>query len=251
MAYFIWSGASLIAGDTDTGTLEVGAPILVLASKADRPADANGKTGDMWQFYIIRADMKPTDAIKLGLDAAVCGNCPHRSVKNRTCYTYGTTAVAANGMYRAHIAGKSKVFSPDMVAGDTVRLGAYGDPCAVPLEVWQPILAASVGWTAYTHQWRDTDPAYAAICQASCDSLQDQADATALGWRTYTVAPVGTTKVPGAVPCPSPRVKCETCLKCSGTGSGRKGNVWIEAHGSSARRFSPVVGRPLPLSVVA
>ena len=247
MAYFVWAGPSQLTGD----------PIMVLAIKAARASAANAKTGDMWQMYILPATQSPTDAIASGADRAVCGLCPHRkphgdgeeSYGIGDCYTYGTTAVAANGSWRVERDGRSLEFSPDMVTGDTVRLGAYGDPAAVPFEVWVPILAASTGHTAYTHQWRDCDARFRDIAMASCDSVEDMALATSLGWRCYTVVPVGTGKIAGAVPCPSPRIKCADCLKCGGTASGRTGNVSIEAHGARAKSFRPVVGRSLPLSV--
>lgn len=246
MAYFVWQGISAIGGEAADGSvIDAGAPIVVLASKAKSPDKANGKTGDMWQMYILLADVLPTEGKAQGLDASVCGDCIHRKVNGNTCYTYGTVLAGANGMWRQWKAGKAQPFTADMVAGSTVRLGAYGDPAAVPYEVWQPILAASNGWTAYTHQWETADARFTAVAQASCDSLSEQKIATARGWRTYTVMPVGTERVAGAVPCPSPRIACADCLKCSGTGLGRKGNVWIAAHGSRAG----AVGKPLPLSV--
>lgn len=239
MAYYVWSGPSAIDGT----------PIVVLATKAATPKAANSKTGDMWQFYILPDGVKPTTAIATGQDRAVCGDCVHRKVNSGTCYTYGTGIVAANGMTRVHDAGNSREFSPTMVAGSTVRLGSYGDPAAVPYDVWAPIVAASNGWTGYTHQWRTCDQRFKSLCMASCDGTDDMAQATAAGWRTYTVVPVGTGRIPGAVPCPSPRVKCEDCLKCSGTGAGRRGNVSIQAHGVLAGKFRATVGQSLPLSV--
>lgn len=247
MAYFIWAGLSQVSGiDASGSAIAAGEPIMVLASKAKTPGKANRKTGDMWQLYILLQNVRPTDAIREGRDAAVCGDCIHRGINGNTCYTYGLTTMAANGMYDQHHAGGSQAFTPDMVTGDTVRLGAYGDPAAVPYEVWEPIIAASAGHTGYTHQWRTCDQRFANICQASCDTPEDMKLATARGWRTYTVMPVDTERVPGAVPCPSPRIKCESCLKCSGTALGRKGNVWIAAHGTRAGKFT---GRPLPLTV--
>lgn len=249
MAYHVWSGNSQITGD----------PIMVLAIKAATPKSANAKTGDMWQMYILPALVKPTDAIATGADQSVCGNCPHRrggpdadpAAFIGDCYTYGTTAVAANGSFRMHHDGRSLAFTPDMVTGDKVRLGAYGDPAAVPYEVWETILSASAGHTGYTHQWRDCDPRFRDVVMASCDSIEDMREATARGWRCYTVVPVGTGKINGAVPCPSPRIKCESCLKCDGVGNGRRGNVSIEAHGARAKQFRPTVGRSLPLSVAS
>ena len=249
MAYFIWHGPSTIGGiDANGDTIKPGIPVVVLASKAKSPDKANVKTGDMWQFYILVADMPPTEAKAAGLDASVCGNCVHRKVNGNTCYTYGTVLAGANGMWRQWRNGNASEFTPDMVTGETVRLGAYGDPCAVPFDVWQPILDASDGYTAYSHQWDNPaiDPRFKTIAQASADNADEIPAANALGWRTYTVMPVGTTRVPGAVPCPSPRIACADCLKCSGTGLGRKGNVWIEAHGSRAKSF---VGKSLPLTV--
>jgi hypothetical protein len=249
MAYFVWHGASAIGGiDANGQTIAPGANIVVLASKAKSPDKANSKTGDMWQFYILAADILPTDAKAQGLDATVCGNCVHRKVNGNTCYTYGTVLAGANGMWRQWRNGNASDFAPDMVAGSTVRLGAYGDPCAVPYAVWEPILAASDGWTAYSHQWAnpDIDARFKTIAQASADTAEEIPAANAAGWRAYTVMPVGTTRVAGAVPCPSPRIACADCLKCSGTGLGRRGNVWIAAHGARAKSF---VGTPLPLSV--
>lgn len=250
MAYFIWQGQSVIGGiDANGQTIAAGAPVVVLASKAKTAAAANTKTGDMWQFYILVADTLPTEAKAQGLDASVCGNCIHRRVNGNTCYTYGTVLAGANGMWRQWRNGRADAFTPEMVNGATVRLGAYGDPCAVPFEIWEPILAASSGWTAYSHQWDNPaiDARFKTIAQASADNADEIPAANALGWRTYAVMPVGTERVAGAVPCPSPRISCADCLKCSGTGLGRKGNVWIAAHGSRAKAFT---GQSLPLTVI-
>lgn len=245
MAYIYWRGQSTIGE----------APIRVLISKAASPSAANSKTGHMWQVYILPDNgLSATDSVASGADRAVCGNCPHRKADGGAgdCYTYGMPIVAANGMIRVDDDGRSETITADMItaSGLPVRLGAYGDPAAVPFDVMAPlVIAADKRHTAYTHQWRTCDQRWREVAMASCDSIEDMHEANAMGWRTYTVVPVGTGKIVGAVPCPSPRVKCADCLKCGGTGTGRRGNVSIEAHGARARKFRPTIGVSLPLSV--
>lgn len=243
MASIYWRGASTIDG----------APIRVLISKAASKGSANSKTGHMWQVYILPDNgMSATDNVASGGDRAVCGDCVHRKVDgDGDCYTYGMPIVAANGMVRVDDSGRSDAITADDIAasGLPVRFGAYGDPAAVPFDVMVPLLVAAGGrHTAYTHQWRTCDQRWTQYAMASCDSVEDMAVATARGWRTYTVVPLGTGKIAGAVPCPSPRVKCTDCLKCGGTGTGRRGNVSIEVHGARKGKFRPTVVT-LPLSV--
>ena len=47
---------------------------------------SNRKTGDMVQTYILRADMRPTDAVRIGADVAICGMCPQRPALGGACY---------------------------------------------------------------------------------------------------------------------------------------------------------------------
>jgi hypothetical protein len=64
-----------------------GAPIVVIATGLD--SSSNGKTGDMVQTHIIRADLSPLAAIQEGKDSSICGDCFHRgdgTGKHRTCY---------------------------------------------------------------------------------------------------------------------------------------------------------------------
>jgi len=51
--------------------------VIVLATGLERPS-INSKTGDMIQTYIMRADIAPDEAAKMGLDETVCGNCALR-----------------------------------------------------------------------------------------------------------------------------------------------------------------------------
>jgi hypothetical protein len=77
-----------------------GAPIIVVATGI-AGASRNAKTGDLIQTWILREDISPTEAVKTGADASICGTCPHRGTisegKNigRSCYvTSGNHIIA-------------------------------------------------------------------------------------------------------------------------------------------------------------
>lgn len=254
MGMLIYRGPSLLDSVSDnTGRVIVaGTEIVVLATFAAGKT-ANSKTGGEIQTYIIRADMKPSAAIADGADTAVCGDCIHRSVASGgggTCYAHHVARRGGNATYNQFAAGRSDSLDLEQFRGRVLRLGAYGDPAAVPFEAWQPLLAVVDGWTGYTHQWRRCDQRLRDYCMASCDNADDLADADAAGWRAYVVHPVGTPRPVGTVPCPAPRIKCEDCRKCSGVGLGRRGHVSIAAHGATAKRFTGI-RQSLPLTVVA
>ena len=59
-----------------------GAPIVVIATTKS----SNRKTGDMVQTWILRSDIKPTEASKAGADASICGDCKHRWSLGGACY---------------------------------------------------------------------------------------------------------------------------------------------------------------------
>lgn len=257
MGMIIYRGPSLldsVASRTGT-TIEAGTPIVVLATFGG--TTTNVKTGNEIQTYIIRADMKPSEAIAGGHDGAICGDCIHRSVASGgsgTCYAHHVARRAGNSTYRQYTAGRSQGLDVSPFRGRVLRLGSYGDPAAVPFSAWQPLLDVVAGWTGYTHQWRVCDQRLRDYCMASCDNEDDLVAADAAGWRGYVVHPVGTPKpspvlASGAsiVPCPSPRIKCESCLKCSGTGMGRRGHVSIQAHGACASRYTGV--KPVTLGM--
>jgi hypothetical protein len=70
---------------------------------------------------------------------------------------------------------------------------------------------------------------------ASADGPADRAAAHAMGWRTFTVTPVGVDGDAGDVRCPSPRVGCADCRLCGGLQREGAKSVWIHAHGSQAK----------------
>lgn len=245
MAMLIYHGPSLITG----------APIVVLATFGS----GNAKTGRMTQTHIVRASMSPRDAIDQGADDATCGDCIHRGTASGgrgSCYVHpiirrgwGTTVA-----WQQWRDGLAEPFDLARFADKPLRIGTYGDPAAVPTAIWAELMSVvgEAGHTGYTHAWRYCDQRLSRWLMASCDSAEDETEARALGWDTFTVHPIGTERPAGLKPCPASAeagrsLQCEQCLRCGGTSTGRTGNrVGIVAHGGGARRF---VGASLPLAV--
>ena len=147
----IYNGPSLLDGK----------PIVVIATYSNR----NTKTGKVVQTYILRSDINPLEASKTGEDFSICGSCPMRGevttdpkrkiAKKRKCYVNLGQGVLI--VYKAFLRGVYQEGDPRTMGRDRfVRVGTYGDPAAVPSEVWDELLAECETWTAYTHQkpWR-------------------------------------------------------------------------------------------------
>ena len=230
----LWQGASRIDG----------APIVAIVVGLSSDS-TNSKTGAMLQTYILRADMEPTEAIKSGNDASICGDCPHRgdgTGKARTCYV--NVGQGALAVYRAFQRGKYPMATAEQsaAAGNArvVRLGTYGDPAAVPVSVWETLTSRAVAHTGYTHAWRGIGAGYAHLLMASADSLSDKVQAMAAGFRTFRVVMRGeTARVAGEAVCPASaeagkKLTCITCKACNGTATARKSSIVIQAHGGFA-----------------
>ena len=238
----LWRGPSRIDGS----------PIVLLATLRS----SNRKTGDMVQTWILRADVDPLEALASGADASVCGECPHRGdrrrggTRGRTCYV--NVGQAPAGVWDAWRRGRYPRLDvrrwSDAFAGRAIRLGAYGDPGAVPLRVLRRLAAAGDRWTGYSHQWRRF-PGLRGLCMASVDSEAERAEAERRGWRTFRVRLPGEAPAAGEVECPAalqddsgePLSSCDRCGLCAGSLDGRRGSagrpipsISIEAHGGAA-----------------
>lgn len=232
----LWQGASRIDG----------APIVAIVVGLE-DASTNSKTGAMLQTYIVRADIAPTDAIKTGADASICGDCTHRgdgTGKERTCYV--NVGQGALAVYRAFLRGNYPVATGDQArlagAKRVVRLGTYGDPAAVPVSVWETLTADAVAHTGYTHAWRGIGSAYSHLLMASADSVRDMREAHASGWRTFRVVTHTNTvqrfRRKESV-CPASaeagyKLTCIDCKACDGNATNRRASVVIQAHGGTA-----------------
>jgi hypothetical protein len=231
--YVIHEGASLFDG----------APIVVIAT-GFASGSANVKTGAMIQTWILRADMDPLEATKFGADDSVCGDCKHRPANLGTCYV--KVFQAPLGIWRAYKRG-SYPRAHDVAAlfaGRMVRIGAYGDPAAAPVELWRAVISQALGFTGYSHQWsRAESQPYAQFCMASVDTAAELDAARALGWRTFRVKTVAEPIAVRESACPAAaesgaKVTCAQCRACNGTATGRRGSIAINVHGAMSRKFT-------------
>lgn len=224
----------------------------------------NPKTGPMLQTWILRSDMTPSRAVESGGDEAICGTCPLRgSLEARTMHMKHTKQAPSlkfgRACYVPYWMGPTNVFKgvargaaaeltpsdlASRVAGRFVRVGSYGDPAAVPFEVWDRALAAIAGWTGYTHSWRVCDQRLRDLIMASVETPAGALEAQQLGWRTFR-ARHGSIENPqhglaeNEVICPASneadhRLTCQQCGLCRGRASTSMKSVAILAHGRNA-----------------
>lgn len=223
-----------------------GAPIVVVATGTGK-SSRNTKTGHLVQTWIVREDISPVEAIHTGADASICGACPHRGEivdgrnKGRSCYV--AVFQAPRNVWESYHRGLYPVVNPDeareVLAGKRVRLGAYGDPAAVPFEVWQNALADTEAHTGYTHQWRSCDPRFSRFVMASCDHQADYVEAKARGYRTFRVRTAGDDLNKREIVCPASKeagfkTTCAACVACGGHEAKARADVAILVHGTAA-----------------
>ena len=224
------------------------APIVVIANRIVSDSD-NVKTGAMVQTFIIRQDMRPLDAARLGYDFSICGHCPHRPSNAGSCYVnIGRSVEAVYGAFvrgryaRPHVDFDTGIL-PELFADSIFRLGSYGDPAAAPFRVWQHATALVRARNGYTHQWRDF-PQVAALCMASGDREAQAPEARSSGCRTFRVRAATAPIMAGAeVVCPASeeagkKVTCADCRACGGTSAKARASITIIAHGTTAKRFA-------------
>lgn len=198
--------------------------IVAIATNLNKPSD-NRKTGDFIQTYILPISEKPTDAVNSGEDEAVCGDCLHRKKGGGWGSCYVNHGFGPNQVYKAFLAEKYPVFNSEihieLFKQRLVRLGAFGDPCAVNTSIWKQICEVSDGWTGYSHGWRYCDQDLAKYCMASVESVAGMLKAKQMGWKTFRVRNSDEEIIKGEFICPASseagkRLKCEDCLACKG-----------------------------------
>ena len=236
----LWRGPSQIDGK----------PVLLIVTGLNK-SSRNGKTGELLQTWIIREDIDPITAANNGEDKSICGSCIHRGKvidgKNvgRTCYV--TLFQAPLNIYKSYHRGiygrdLSTVQGMHLLRGRKVRMGAYGDPAAIPIHVWEHVLSLTLAVTGYSHQWRTASPRFALYVMASCDTVQDTIDAQALGYRTFRVTALDakSDKQAREVICPASKemgvkTSCAACLACGGKGAKARANIVIQVHGMASK----------------
>jgi len=226
------------------------------------PGSTNGKTGNMAQTYILADNGKtPMENSRTGGDFGICGACPHKGETNnnpsgvaskRSCYV--TLHHGPLQVYKALMRGKY----PDAItsearqrlgAGANIRLGTYGDPLAVPDNIWRELLTHSKGHTGYTHQSGLLPDSDVSMVMLSADTPEQASTAHMQGKRTFRVIPVAEWKEKGKasllqneILCPASneagnKTDCNSCGLCSGQNIRAK-SIAIPAHGVGKKHVS-------------
>ena len=104
--YVLQHGTSPINGD----------PFVVIMTMES----ANAKTGNMCQVWILHENLDPVDAVSLGADDTVCGDCPHRKQADgsRSCYVnVGQAPKSVWKSYKRKIYGQLSDLNPSDLEG--------------------------------------------------------------------------------------------------------------------------------------
>ena len=254
----LWQGKSEIDG----------APIALIAIVNS----SNRKTGGMMQTYIIRSDMPPIEANRIGADYSICGDCHLRGVVDPTketglalergCYVnlgQGATIVYKtfdkSGYPRlvdCYGSTYSKMNYDQLLAAyganQNIRCGTYGDPLAVPYWVWRALLSKASNWTGYTHQFNAIKTVGEKLtasnfCMISADTLTEAQKHWREGRRTFrTVINTAAIDPANEIICPATKeggqkTTCEHCNLCAGSSISAK-NIAAVVHGSGAKHAS-------------
>lgn len=221
-----------------------GVPIIVIATAVGASSD-NVKTGDMVATYIMPRDTHPLQAVRTGADASVCGNCRHRPITGGGCYV--EVAWSAAAIWRAFHNGRYEATWPGALDDAAVRFGSWGDPSAVPFNVWEPIWRGARRRAGYTHFWRDLPRKWQWL-MASVDTDDEEREARHLGWRTFRVLEPGQTSATRSRDCPAPTLgmTCNSCNGCDGSiDQASRPGITIGKHGTRKRRRGRQVLLPL------
>ena len=218
----VWVGPSLFDGK----------PIQVVISGYSKDSE-NEKTGPMIQISILPVDESPWESYKLG-KKTVCGECKYNG--QRGCYVRWSNL--SNISKSSHRNTGDLSLGQALCAGLRVRVGAAGDPAAVPTYVWEALLKDSDGFTGYTHSWKSCDPALKRYFMASTDSIEETEAALNDGWSPFYVVESWEEAPEDSIKCLSYRTKgnglpmqCIDCMKCNGQS---KPKVIVEVlHGAS------------------
>jgi len=208
----------------------------------------NKKIGLMAQLWILDKNTIPYQAIQTGADSSVCGDCALKGEalgtvnKGRRCYVNvshaprGIWEAFHNGSYRKPTESELKIWLNMF----PLRLGAYGEPAALPTRLINRLAKASTGWTGYTHAWKKRK-SLRKFCMASVESIDDARNAWKQGWRTFRIRQQGEPRMKNEVICPASDeaghiTTCADCRLCEGLNSDSYKSVVIFDHGPQRKR---------------
>lgn len=211
--------------------------VILVITNLLKPA-TNIKTGDMVQTWIFDRGLLTAPKVF----GAKCERCPMMEVCYVSENTVGYKSVRkatlkALGLLEGNTSYKVTTLEEvlPLLIGRRLRLGAYGDPSALPLADLEALVNASSGHTGYTHFYHEIDSAYSEFLMASVESLESEMLAQALGYRTFRVLRKGETdhEVTGrSILCleSDKGIQCADCMLCSGMSKPNAKNIYIYEH---------------------
>ena len=202
----------------------------------------NEKTGNMFQIWHLVKSIKPTEALKKGLNSLVCGDCSlqgDKTGKNRTCYVnlgQGPRAVYTkwqNGGYPKI----DQCMIKYLFAGENVRFGAYGNPSILPLDIIREICNAVDLHTGYIHNWNTIDNGYSKYFMASVETIEQYRLAKSRGFRTFRIVKDYSENLATEITClsDSKGLLCKQCGLCNGGNKAK--DITIKIHGTGKTNF--------------
>ena len=191
----------------------------------------NNKTGPLVQVSILPVEKTPKQVYN-SKEPTVCGDCKYNG---GGCYVQWPRLTGQwKTSQKRHI---SLELAAWLCNGLRVRIGAAGDPAAVPLYVWQTLLAGADSWTGYTHAWRYCETGHSRYFMASCDSEQEVQEAVGRGWNVFYVHDGKIEEDMDYIKCMADGItkSCFTCMLCHGRPSKRSKPIVIveKLHGAS------------------
>lgn len=220
----VWRGKSLIDGS----------PIQALLTIKHSNRKIGSRTVQLWilpMFYPFTQNKANRQSHN-----GVCGACPMGGQytgqdTKRTCYV---NAMSVNtvwkGVNELSVNMKLALDVLDLLHAPVLRLGAWGDPAAVPKRIINKLAKACVASIGYTHQWKQLDQ-LKGLVMASTSSDVEAREAQAQGWKTYRIGTARAGK--GEIECPSKLKSCDQCQLCDGSTV----NVFIEPHGVGTKEI--------------
>jgi len=200
----------------------------------------NRGTGPMLQLWILDPEESP-----LGDRTTICGSCP---LQDGRCYVnWGQAPLSVWNKYKRGGYPVSKQISVE-TRGQKVRLGAAGEPAALPVRVLKALTKEATSWTGYTHAWKRF-PSLRRFLMASVETEAEAKEAWTKGWRTFRTTTLdkgaarpswgvmGSTQDRLEITCPKVFGKqCFDCGACNGSqdNTDRRASIVIPVHGNMA-----------------
>jgi len=206
----------------------------------------NSKIGESTiPIYIIRTDLSPILAKKLGEDSAVC---PSSCIFKNTNSCYVNIGQAPTGIFKSFHRDRYEILNNEnkkYLENHILRFASYGDVTAVPINIWQDLIKISSknskkNILSYTHNWNlKKYQDYKSFSVASVETEVQAKRAQKMGWRTFRAISPGDKILENEISCPAAKesgykISCGKCQRCSGKSEMSKKsekNIVIQVHG--------------------